>query len=278
MNHFLPLQNQTINFDEDSDQCPPEKIKLSSIERDWCSVDTTLVLHDGGVFSNPPPRHFVLCGRGERSNRHPGNKTFRRLVDHYRTLYNSATRKQKGLLATSIVLALKNQDRKFVHYDKTSKLWKDVGMKQAIKKTSQALRELAPEKKNCTKNDKGARHDNCDETGPDEKYGRNESNNPDEVKDEMENKSVIFSSHRGQSDVTLSHPVSLDDELDISEGDEGEDSEDDDDDDDDDGDFKQEIGNFKCPLPRPALTYQFSDFPYSADFAYEGDDTMVVPC
>jgi hypothetical protein len=259
MNRSHPLQNRTITFDEDSDMRPPKKIMLSSIE------------HEGGGFSDPPPSHFVLCGRGERTNRHPGNKTFRRLVDLNRSLYHPGTRKQKGLIAASIVLAICRQDQpgRFVRFDKKSKLWFDVGMKQAIKKTSQALREIVPEKKNDNNKDKGAQHDNHDETGTDDEEDGNEYDNPDEFKDEMENRYVIFSPHRGPFDITLQNNVSLDDELDISEGDEGEDSEVYD-------DFKQAIDDIEWPLPRPALTFQVSEFTCSTVSSFEGNEKIVV--
>jgi hypothetical protein len=237
MNRSHPLQNRTITFDEDSDMRPPKKIMLSSIE------------HEGGGFSDPPPSHFVLCGRGERTNRHPGNKTFRRLVDLNRSLYHPGTRKQKGLIAASIVLAICRQDQpgRFVRFDKKSKLWFDVGMKQAIKKTSQALREIVPEKKNDNNKDKGAQHDNHDETGTDDEKDRNEYDNPVEL----------------PFDITLSHPVSVGDELDISEG---EDSEDDD-------DFKQAIDDIEWPLPLPALTFQLSECTFST---FEGNEKFVI--
>lgn len=105
---------------------------------------TSLLGEEDGVdrFDEPHPNH-VLCGRGERTNRHPGNKAFRRVVESNRPTYHSGPRRNKALIAESIVRAVYRQNPPgcFVRYDKSSGLWVDIGVKEAIKKTSQALRE-----------------------------------------------------------------------------------------------------------------------------------------
>lgn len=135
--------------------------------------------YEGEAFSDPP-NHFVLCGRGERTNRHPGNKSFRRLVDINKSLYHSSDRRKKGLIATSIVQAIFCQDPpgSFIREDKKSGLWVDVGIKQAIKKTSQALRENAPERKE-DKNDKPDHEGDQTETETDDSEYEHEDSNQD---------------------------------------------------------------------------------------------------
>jgi hypothetical protein len=182
----LPVQNRARTSDKNSDLVVSnKKIKLSPISED-----------EGESFSDSP-NHFVLCGRGERTNRHAGNKAFRRLVDINRSLYHSSDRRIKGLIATSIVQAiyLQNPPGKFVHQDKKSGLWIDVGMKHAIKKTSQALRENAPEKKKKTgKNDKQDHEDDPSETETDDKEYEHDDNSQDG--DASQNNSVHFLSRQ----------------------------------------------------------------------------------
>ena len=106
-------------------------------------IKTSLLGDDDVDSYDKPHDNFVLCGRGERTNRHPGNKVFRRVVEANRAQYHSGSRNNKALIARSIVEAIMRQDPpgKFVRLDKNSDLWVDIGMKESMKKTSQALRE-----------------------------------------------------------------------------------------------------------------------------------------
>ena len=99
---------------------------------------------NGIVYPHP---HDVLCGRGGQSNVHPGNTQWRMLVATNKELYVTLPKKQKMMLSQSIVNAVRSQNppgrflQKDVHHD----VWYDVGDKRAQEKTSQALREGAPE-------------------------------------------------------------------------------------------------------------------------------------
>ena len=108
-------------------------------------VKTSLLADDDDDFDSfdKPHDHFVLCGRGEKTNRWPGNKAFRRVVEANRAQYHAGPRRNKTLIARSIVEAVQNQNPPglFVRKDTDSGLWVDIGKKEAIKKTSQALRE-----------------------------------------------------------------------------------------------------------------------------------------
>lgn len=232
--HPLPLQERTITFDEDSDLGSPKKIKLSSTEHEGCS------------FSDPPPSHFILCGRGERTNRHPGNKIFRRLVDQNRSLYHSGTKKRKGLIATSIVEAIYRHDQpgRFVRQDKKSKLWFDVGIKQAIKKTSQALREIVPEKKN--DGDKSATVEIT-------------SRNPVSSDDELEFSEGDEEGDEDEMDFTFLEGIEM-----LANAREG------------------SLEHLQLPdervLPQPLLIYQTSDFTFGTIPSFsEGNDSAVPP-
>jgi len=115
-------------------------------------IKTSLLGDDDVDSYNEPHDHFVLCGRGERTNRHPGNKAFRRVVEANRKQYHSGPRRHKILIARSIVEAVYRQDPPgcFVRKDKATGLWVDIGKKEATKKTSQALREESLKDKNTT--------------------------------------------------------------------------------------------------------------------------------
>jgi hypothetical protein len=84
---------------------------------------------------------------GGQSNIHPGNTQWRLLVSANKELYVTLPKKQKMMLSQSIVNAVRSQvpSGRFLQKDMHNDLWYDVGDKRAQEKTSQALREGAPE-------------------------------------------------------------------------------------------------------------------------------------
>mmetsp|Transcript_23201 Transcript_23201/g.34249 ORF Transcript_23201/g.34249 Transcript_23201/m.34249 type:complete len:571 (+) Transcript_23201:80-1792(+) len=93
-----------------------------------------------------PHSHDVLCGRGGGTNNHVGNSHWRMLVAANKQLYVTLPKRQKMLLSRSIVNAVRSQNPpgRFLQKDGKSDLWYDVGDQRAQEKTSQALREGAP--------------------------------------------------------------------------------------------------------------------------------------
>lgn len=88
----------------------------------------------------------VLCGRGGNVNLHPGNGTFRRLVESKKRLYLTARfKREKRLIAETILKDIKSQDPpgRFL-LKKDGDLWYEIAEDKARDKTSQALREGAP--------------------------------------------------------------------------------------------------------------------------------------
>ena len=59
--------------------------------------------------------------------------------------YLGCTRLEKPLVALRIVKEIRQARGRFLKFDKKTGLWNDVGDKKAREKTSQALREQAPE-------------------------------------------------------------------------------------------------------------------------------------
>jgi hypothetical protein len=94
-----------------------------------------------------PHSHDVLCGRGGGTNNHIGNSHWRMLVAANKKLYITLPKRQKMLLSRSIVNAVRSQNPpgRFLQKDNKSNLWFDVGDQRAQEKTSQALREGAPD-------------------------------------------------------------------------------------------------------------------------------------
>jgi hypothetical protein len=87
----------------------------------------------------------VLCGRGGETNHHPGNVQYRGLVKKYQRLYLKAKRRDKPKIARLIVDTVRRRTGRFLKKDSAAGVWKDVGNNKAREKTSQALREGAPE-------------------------------------------------------------------------------------------------------------------------------------
>jgi hypothetical protein len=86
----------------------------------------------------------VLCGRGGETNHHHGNVQYRGLVKKYQRLYLKAKRRDKPKIARIIVNSVRCLNGRFLRKESDG-VWKDVGNVKAREKTSQALRERAPE-------------------------------------------------------------------------------------------------------------------------------------
>lgn len=94
-----------------------------------------------------PHEHDVLYGRGGGTNHHIGNKRYRKMVEDKKVDYCNSKRLDKPLVALNIIRHWREQDPpgRFLKLDEKTGLWDDVGDKKAREKTSQALREKAPE-------------------------------------------------------------------------------------------------------------------------------------
>jgi hypothetical protein len=100
---------------------------------------------ESGMTGITDPRDTdVLCGRGGAALRHPGNQTYRRLVNLNKGLYITCLKTEKLKISRSIVAAIREQNGRFLEKDAAKGNWYDIGDKKAIEKTSQALREGQP--------------------------------------------------------------------------------------------------------------------------------------
>ena len=99
---------------------------------------------DANGFISTPRDSDVLCGRGGAALRHPGNQTYRRLVNLNKGLYITCLKTEKLKISRSIVAAIREQNGRFLEKNATDDQWYDIGDKKAIEKTSQALREGQP--------------------------------------------------------------------------------------------------------------------------------------
>ena len=59
----------------------------------------------------------VLCGRGGAALRHPGNQTYRRLVNLNKGLYITCLKTEKLKISRSIVAAIREQNGRFLEKD-----------------------------------------------------------------------------------------------------------------------------------------------------------------
>jgi hypothetical protein len=100
-----------------------------------------------------PGPHDVLYGRGAGTNNHPGNITFRNLINEHKFSYLGVPKLEKPKVAKEIVKAWRSLDppgRFLARMDESQKgpgegtVWQDVGDKKARVKVSQCLRERTP--------------------------------------------------------------------------------------------------------------------------------------
>merc|ERR1719469_128376 len=83
----------------------------------------------------------VLCGRGGGTYTQIGNRRFRSLVQEFQPIYLLCRRKEKPLIARTIVLIIRHRSGRFLKKDEGSGMLFEVGDEKAEAKTSQALRE-----------------------------------------------------------------------------------------------------------------------------------------
>jgi len=92
-----------------------------------------------------PHKNDVLCGRGGGINNHPGNVNYRSIVHIYKNDYNLATNKQvKSEIARTVIRKVRELKPPGRFLEKNNLVYQVVSEEQAMKKTSQALREGAP--------------------------------------------------------------------------------------------------------------------------------------
>ncbi|VEU38921.1 unnamed protein product [Pseudo-nitzschia multistriata] len=87
-----------------------------------------------------PCQRDILCGRGGKTLRYPGNLRYRSLIRENKTMYLLSSKEQKSIISRSIVAAIRARSGRFLE-QATDKTWYDVGDAKAIEKTAQALRE-----------------------------------------------------------------------------------------------------------------------------------------
>jgi len=94
---------------------------------------------EDGDSENKPKDADVLCGRGGKVNKHPGNIVYRKVVEYNKSYYQSVHKKHRILVSQSIVKAILNYGGRFM--GQKGKEWTPICFKRAVQKTSQALRE-----------------------------------------------------------------------------------------------------------------------------------------
>lgn len=122
----LPPSAQEVDFDIHN---PPMKPVVQHSDKPVCSISSNVNAHD------------VLCGRGGGTNTQIGNRRFRALVQEFQPIYLLCRRKEKPLIARTIVLIIRNRGGRFLKKDELSGMLFEVGDEKAEAKTSQALRE-----------------------------------------------------------------------------------------------------------------------------------------
>ena len=99
-------------------------------------------------------RNDVLCGRGGGTNVHPGNRRFRDLINANRRSYLKARKNDKPAISRFIVRAIREMNGRFLKKDEKIGLWFEIGDDGAREKTSQGMRQRAPEMKKVLFEDK----------------------------------------------------------------------------------------------------------------------------
>lgn len=121
-----PPSAKEVDFDIND---PPTQPITPPSARPVCTQSSEVNIHD------------VLCGRGGGTNTQIGNRRFRSLVQEFQPTYLLCRRKEKPLIARTIVLIVRNRGGRFLKKHEDEGTFYEVGDEKAEAKTSQALRE-----------------------------------------------------------------------------------------------------------------------------------------
>lgn len=105
-----------------------------------------------------PSAHDVLLGKGREQ--HPGNRTYRRLVEHHKAAYTAAVPAGREAVADEILRYFGAMDPpgRFLEQDAATRLWYDVGDGKARAKALRAMSRKTPKAKK-SQSGTGATHD-----------------------------------------------------------------------------------------------------------------------
>jgi hypothetical protein len=143
--NVIPVSPFSKRLDNDSNKAT---VKLSIDEVEQCAAKEDPVEQSPSVEETPTmyidtiQEWDVLCGRGGRSNHHPGNKRYRHVVSEMKMMYRRSEAKAiKTDLSRAIVEHCCNYGGRFIKNDSKSGRYYVLTKAEARKKTSQALRE-----------------------------------------------------------------------------------------------------------------------------------------
>lgn len=150
--HHVERNQQHIDAAAIDNKTPNKKLKVEAINE-----QVTGILNANGDVDGPPPvaasklgitsfnDYDVLSGRGGGTNVHPGNRNFRDLINLHRRAYLKARKNDKPAISRAIVRSVRENNGRFLKKDEKTGSWFEVGDDAAREKTSQALRQRAPE-------------------------------------------------------------------------------------------------------------------------------------
>ncbi len=101
---------------------------------------------EGQAICLPPTVVDVVCSRGKRYFRHPGNQRFRQIIQESVQEYIDAeTRMDKSIVIDSIIESVRAQDNsrlvRFMKHQSRSNSWTELPLEQIRDKVSHALRD-----------------------------------------------------------------------------------------------------------------------------------------
>lgn len=135
-------REEDVTEGEDVDASEPKKAKTDTELTDKADPSPIPASKEGTSFFNDAD---VLAGRGGGTNVHPGNRNFRDLINLHRRAYLKARKNDKPAISRAIVRSVRDNNGRFLKKDDKSGLWFEIGDDAAREKTSQALRQRAPE-------------------------------------------------------------------------------------------------------------------------------------
>ena len=122
----------------------PSNTPSFSSSSNYSHVDATVTEEQGNA--SPPTFADVVCSRGKRFFRHPGNQRFRQIIhESIQEYIDAETRMDKSIVIDSIIDSVRAQDDsrsvRFMKHQSRTNTWKELPLEQIRDKVSHALRD-----------------------------------------------------------------------------------------------------------------------------------------
>mmetsp|Transcript_93769 Transcript_93769/g.270945 ORF Transcript_93769/g.270945 Transcript_93769/m.270945 type:complete len:520 (-) Transcript_93769:8-1567(-) len=156
-NRFLEEQTRQAKTTESTQQTPAQAPTGGPTPNELTSSQAAAAADNNGDdgamrYARPPTEMDIICGRGQRGNKNPGNILLKRLLEKNEERYNKSSRQGKTMVSHEIYTAMRQAGCRFlmpaeepkssVNRSYMPELWKEVDDKMARDRIGHRFRNM----------------------------------------------------------------------------------------------------------------------------------------